>query len=273
MKILNRILNILTRVVAVSCFLTGSVIIAAVLIRQHELNKIYNAQKRQAQQIAARPIMTQATGIESDVRSQVVVITRRGVGLCSGEQVIAPSGKSYIMTAGHCGVLMDNQNNIRLKTADGVRHTARLIKADPYNDVLVFTGVSTHGLKIASKIFATEHIFSETRGLGFPTYRTDGNIIMLDSKIDIPLDPIVTDQDQQNCLAKPDQTVENSLFGAVCVAHWHETMTTAFVAPGSSGGPMVNKDGELVGIVSISEAGMFSGLVQLNAIQDLLRDM
>lgn len=58
-------------------------------------------------------------------------------GSCSGEQVRAPSGKDYILTAAHCRILDDGSGSIQARDEQGRESMHRIIAEDPNSDLLL----------------------------------------------------------------------------------------------------------------------------------------
>src|SRR5882724_5880489 len=56
-------------------------------------------------------------------------------GQCSGEQMRAPSGIDYILSAGHCHDIADESGNIWVKTEKGRILSRRVIAEDPLSDL------------------------------------------------------------------------------------------------------------------------------------------
>src|SRR5579859_3994479 len=72
-------------------------------------------------------------------RRQVVKIAGPH-GMCSGEQVRAPSGQTYILTAAHCRGFMDSTSNFTVVNEDGLSIQRRFIAEDPNSDIMLIEG-------------------------------------------------------------------------------------------------------------------------------------
>jgi len=194
---------------------------------------------------------------------------------CSGEQVAAPSGVDYILTAGHCRALVDESGQVTVIREDGVSLMRKMIIEDPTSDLLLFEGLpGVSGLEVANRVRPHDHVRTFTHGKGFNTYRTDG-VIIQDKQVRIALRAIEGDQDEAACSSMPKLKVEEvpGFFGPpqkVCIMDVEETFTTAFIAPGSSGGMVINDEGKLVGVVSCGD-GQYGGLVELSDIRSFLK--
>lgn len=203
---------------------------------------------------------------ESEIKENVVKLTGAR-GLCSGEQVIAASGKTYILTAAHCkGLATDG--SILVHTEDGRHLNRRIIMEDDRSDLLLLEGVpGLSGLSIASSLDRWEHERTYTHGRGFDTYRTDGMNVQDKQQVAFILG------EPSTCLNMPKYRIVEmgSFFGItfqVCIMEMNESVTTAKIVPGSSGGPVVNDSGQLVGVASAGDNdGAFGYLVRLQDIQ------
>lgn len=211
-----------------------------------------------------------ASGESSDEDSKIKAVKLIGPkgGSCSGEQVRAPSGIDYILTAAHCKVLAKD-NNIIVITEDGHRLQRRIIEEDINSDLLLLEGLpNLEGLKIAKTYHRGQHVRTFTHGRGLDTYKTEGNLIQM-STIDIIIGIM---SDELDCtMPKFRQVAVDTFFGRVdvCALHVEEVVTTAGIVPGSSGGMIVNDRGELVGVASASD-GVFGYLVKLTDIQKFI---
>lgn len=144
-----------------------------------------------------------------------------------------------ILTAHH---VVDGALAIRVSFADGTEATARIISAEPENDIAVLMADrspevivpavmgSTGSLRVGDEAFAVGH------PLGLAGSMSAGVISGLDRSIPVP----------------GGRTLEGLI------------QFDAAVNPGNSGGPLLNRNGQVIGIVTAlanpSEQGFFVGI-------------
>jgi hypothetical protein len=188
---------------------------------------------------------------------------------CSGEQVRAPSGEDYILTAAHCKVLATN-GLIEAITEDGRHQFRYIIDEDKESDLLLLQGIpGLIGLDIAESVYRNDEVRTFTHGQALDTYKTTG-VLIQDTTITIPLKFIQTQEELGECLSMPKYKVIDLFIFKACALSVEETATTALIRPGSSGGMVLNSKGQLVGVVSAGEPGGFGYLVRLEDIQRFL---
>lgn len=201
------------------------------------------------------------------IRSKVLkLVSDRGS--CSGEQVVAPSGINYILTAAHCKVLAKD-GSIMAIAEDGRKLPRRVIEEDLNSDLLILEGFpGIKGLNIASTSNRRDHVRTFTHGHGFDTYKTEG-VIIQDMKVEIPIFGIAEEADKERCNEPKLAIVDAGMFGQYCAMSVVETATTALILPGSSGGPVVNDRGELMGVVSAGD-GTIGLLITIKDIRKFI---
>lgn len=202
-------------------------------------------------------------------KSKIVRIVSQ-IGMCSGEQVRAPSGQDYILTAGHCRKLSSSDNMFTIKTEDGKSIERKLIQEDPNSDLMLIEGLpGLEGLHIAPSSYAGEHITTLTHGDNLDTYATKGDLIQM-QKLTVPVSEITSDEDRAKCSYMPKNTVLSSPFGGqYCCLNIFEVISTAIIVPGSSGGAILDSHMNLVGVASAGD-GTFSSFVSLKDIKEFL---
>ncbi|CAM6004758.1 unnamed protein product [Sphagnum balticum] len=171
-------------------------------------------------------------------------------GECSGVEIEAPSGKIYTMTARHCMSLTEEGHIISLK--EGFEANGLMILGiDRNSDLMILESSSKYGIRIGKEDAHHIKIHTLTHGDGKPTYRTDGELLG---------DEIIV-SGSKGCRSNN------------CVSILLDTVSTAAVLPGSSGGAVLDENGDLVGIVSAldTRAG-FSYMVPLSSIQAFMAD-
>lgn len=215
--------------------------------------------------------------INADFRSEDSINREKAVmligsrGACSGEQVEAASGQSYILTAAHCRVVSDDGISIETITEDGRHIMRRIVAEDPYSDLMLLEGVPNLGaLKIGTEIHKNDHVKTYTHGKRHATYKTEGDI-METEEVSIGIG-IVGENGLICDMPKFQKITAMTPWGepaVVCVMTVKETFTTAMVVPGSSGGMVLNDHNELIGVVSAGD-GNFGLLVRLQDIRKFL---
>lgn len=208
---------------------------------------------------------------DSWLRNRVVMLSGND-GFCSGEQVRTDKGEDYILSAGHCHELQDKEGNIEVITESGRHIKRKVIAEDQNSDLLLIEGLpNLRGIDIAKSDHRFESIRTFTHGGGMATYETDGHIIQ-DQHLDIPLF-MAEDQDsisRCNMSKEKIESVQIFIFNVqMCMLSVDETITEALIVPGSSGGMIVDRSGDLVGVASAS-AGSFGSMVRLQDIRKFL---
>ena len=203
---------------------------------------------------------------DREIRSKVVKLSSAR-GSCSGQQVMAASGIDYILTAGHCRAL-EVAGSILVTTEDGRSLYRRIVAEDELSDLLLLEGIpNINGLAVAHTNFPQQEVRTFTHGRGFDTYKTSGVLIQ-----DYVISALIS-LNAEDCPKMPKYKVvsANTFFGTItaCLLSVNETVTTAMIVPGSSGGAVVNAAGELVGVVSAGD-GQFGYLVTLFDIKKFL---
>jgi len=203
------------------------------------------------------------------IRERVVQLDSRH-GACSGIKIKSDDGNAYIMTAAHCKVLIDN-GLITAYDDSYIRHQVKVVEIDEVNDLMLLTSFDNEGIEIAKNTSPHQHVRALTHGARLPTYKTEGELIE-EKEIQVGEAYIMTEEQQKECLSLPGRSIEMMpRLRCLCVHNIREVISTAMVVPGSSGGPVLDDNGKLAGIVSIT-MGMFSGFVPLHAIQDLMKN-
>lgn len=120
---------------------------------------------------------------DRQIRNQIVKL-QSSKGSCSGVEVKAPSGVTYILSAGHCTAVSIDGKNIDVITEDGKTLSRRIIAEDPSSDLLIIEGMpGAYGLDIAKSLGRFDRVRTFTHGLGLPTYETSGYVIAEDVSV------------------------------------------------------------------------------------------
>lgn len=161
----------------------------------------------------------------------------------SGSVVIAPSGKAYLLTAAHVCACAQQHKKIAIVHEDGYAKTLPLVKVDKVRDLCAAPYPSSqYALLIAPGIDAKTEVNTRSYPGGHLTY-SHGQYRGLASWL----------------MAK------TTWFGV--------GETNIYARPGSSGGPVVDDTGKLVGVILIWDDANVEynvGLSPLSDIQDFM---
>lgn len=204
---------------------------------------------------------------DSFIRNRVVQLKGNGIG-CTGIQVLAPSGKTYTLTARHCRDMVNEQGEVTAINEQGLKAQIKLVAIDANADLMLLTSMNNKHIEIADKTYLHQKIHTLTHGALHPTYRTDGEIMEVQEVMAI--NGVIEDAASMDKCIKSGNHILPSVMGLLCTTQLLLQMSTAYVVGGSSGGPALNEAGQLVGIISVSDQQLFSGLVLIKDIQSFM---
>ncbi|MBB2892898.1 S1C family serine protease [Flexivirga oryzae] len=152
------------------------------------------------------------------------------------------AGTGIVLTSG--GIVLTNYHvvegstSIRVKAANGETYTAKVLGSDETHDIAVIQLQGASGLKTASldtgKAILGEKVTAVGQGGGLGTlYKTSGSITATNQRITASDDGSGSDAETLKGLLQTD----------------------AQIVPGYSGGPLVDSDGEVIGIDTAASSG------------------
>ncbi|HEX6701398.1 MAG TPA: trypsin-like peptidase domain-containing protein [Gaiellaceae bacterium] len=230
----SRALGSRTRVALAAALVTGVVVGGIVLATRDSPATLDAGQVRTiASGVAANAIEDQRDApptsavVYQRILPSLVAVEAKSPSTKKGESalgagVIVNAGGS-ILTAFH---VVDGATRIRVSFADGTRSNAEIATADPENDIAVLTAERSPELIVPAVLGGGPHVGDEAYAVGHPF----GYIDSLTSGVVSGLDRTVEANDGK------------TLHGLI--------QFDAAVNPGNSGGPLLNRGGQVIGIVT-----------------------
>lgn len=192
----------------------------------------------------------------------------------SGSHVIAPSGKVYIITNAHvCAIGKDS--TIFITDDYGNTIPRKILEISKITDLCLIEPLPNyHGaLKIGSEVTAGQIVAAIGHPSLMPTTMSRGEVIGAEviDVFDHYMDPL--DSNDKCDLPKNKILEIESFFGPlkVCTVHINATLTTATSLPGSSGSPLVDFYGNLVGVVFAGNRANWALAVTLSDVTNFLK--
>jgi S1-C subfamily serine protease len=198
------------------------------------------------------------TALRSYVSSKVVKLTRTDTSRAGGTgfHVKLPSGKTGIITNKHvCGL---SKNGYMVAESEEFSSQVKILKISDETDLCLLQPLNgVEGLTLARSVAEGETIAAIGHPNLNPRTMTMGEAVA-QSIIYMPLYNITNDMDQVMCQTVKNQSLyqieypqPDNTIGVtwICIASFNAILTTVTAHPGSSGSPIVNFFGNVVGVV------------------------
>lgn len=200
-------------------------------------------------------------------RSIVAVLNKDLNGGGTGFTVRNYLGVKVIITNHHvCAVSF--ANTVRVKADNNRVYIRNILKEDPAHDLCMVEGIETlPALKIGSE---SPERFDPLTIVGHP-YLTPTVFSYGQYSYD-EIVTIGTEPSESGECPKDTEPMEQFIFGKTCLRDIEESMTTVATYPGNSGSPVLNKAGEVVGVINIGDGRThYGGFIALQYLKDFLR--
>jgi serine protease Do len=201
------------------------------------------------------------------VASSIVSVTNADeTGGGTGFSARTRSGAPVIVTNDHvCNA--EHNGFVTVRDDQRVAYTKRIVARNFIRDLCLIDGIEAPQLSLArsTSLYRFQDLYVMGHPLLGPTSPSQGYYIQRS------LVPIGFNAKDGAC---PEGAVAvDSFFGKVCVLNMDLGMTTVPVYPGNSGSPIVNADGEVVGVINSGNPGnAYGGFVPLEYLRQFLRE-
>lgn len=195
----------------------------------------------------------------------------------TGFAVEAPSGETYIVTNAH---VCDDLDVVWVTDGRTFRPLP-VLEVSPLTDLCLIEGIpGVKGLKLADKVSIGEWVNAVGHPHLGPLAMTSGEVIAV---ADIYFISYIIDKSIEGQCSLPKESIRKVVIPPplpflepetkdVCVVTVQKAlMTTIFAKPGSSGSPVVNEDGEVVGVLFATDEKDWAAVVSLNDLRDFLK--
>jgi S1-C subfamily serine protease len=189
----------------------------------------------------------------------------------SASLVTAPSGKAYILTNWHVCLEENWKGQILGRFDNGRAVSGRISKESPLLDLCAALIEGNYpSLTIAKQASFNEKIVTRGYPLGIVT-ESEG-IIGTETTWEHSIEIERVGECPEGFTA--ERSLANNRIEA-CTVHWTSYLTSLYSRPGSSGSPVVNAAGDLLGVVSSwHPARRFeAGVVPLSSVQKFFRGL
>jgi S1-C subfamily serine protease len=198
--------------------------------------------------------------LRNKIERQVVRITNEALTSGgTGVHIKLPSGKVAILTNSHICHLKDAEGNLWI-AEDGQRAIPRKVIEDSnFTDLCLVQPLEKHnGLSLASGIYSGEVVSAVGHPTLMPITMTSGEIIFEGDAY------VLDHMGEDHCDAPKNVKIPVSVWGMAvmaCAVHIKADFTTVHILPGSSGSPVVNGFGNIVGLMFAGDSEIHWGLM------------
>jgi len=212
--------------------------------------------------------------LRDKVGSVVIKIVTNNTAVAGGTgfHVVAPSGKVYILTNAHVCKLETEEGTMALVAVPNSNRfvSRRIIEVSSNHDLCLVEALNDMpGVKLADEV----QIGDAVRAVGHPLLRplrVSLGKILDNTSIDLPVDVGIS---KEECTKLNGNLIFNAYFNvAICFKPFTAVETDVIIFPGSSGSPVVNFWGHLVGVIFASDTRTHYGfMVPLKEVKEFLK--